>query len=341
MGLDWDWARGKKSISARSRKRPQTATRPAGNVISSRVNFCVDFTDHFRVIFARSVSTLAALFILGMSSGDASASSGCISLLKNVNEQASVAPASAHGAKPFETLAAMVSDFKDFTVRQYGAGQVSIYEDFGKLGPGFERLIVDPALVQRRGRFFRFLAEKPKFANAWKARNAFRESTRDVTVYRAIALSDEELEVVGRLGIESSLTRGARRSRGNPFYELNTETTYTDLIKRHLSGWTHFSPFVSVSEYPEVAVGVAGQVEGKVHLFRITVKEADLTLIGPKNRIWSPADYGKKRIVLLNGKSEVNVPADDRMESIIFFGVPPSSFQEIPFPAGMNYRFED
>jgi hypothetical protein len=244
-------------------------------------------------------------------------------------------------------------------VEQRDRKALELYDFFRGLRPGFETLLIDPALVQRSKRFGEFISRNLQLVDPWEARKAFRESSSDVVVYRALALTPEELSIVKLAGLDSSqvrqdkqfphskemaLTFNRHDTWGHHFrgYVPNSFRSFGRMIQVHIRGFTN-TPFISVSAYPEVASGVGAMFEKTLHIFKIHAKESDLVLIGPKNGLWEPVSYGESfhSMTLINGGKEVRVPLDDRIESLILFGAPPTAVEEIPVIPGAGYRFEN
>lgn len=117
---------------------------------------------------------------------------------------------------------------------------------------------------------------------------------------------------------------------------------YRNSISLHVeTALTGMSHFISVSHYPEIAMGVTQQFkDGKAYIFKITTKESDLVRIDPENGVWSAAgSYFDKKVILTNGNQRRIVPANEKVESLIFFRIPPTAIEEIPVNGEMNYEF--
>lgn len=210
---------------------------------------------------------------------------------------------------------------------------IVLYQKFKELGTGFESLLVDPALVQRYERFKIFLKKHPEFKTPWQARSAFRKSTDDVIVYRAMVLTPDELIAVQKNGIESNHYRRSKEYNWKALAGL-TGKSYWQRIYSHVKEVeTKTSEFISVTAYPEIAVAVANRGNGgQTYLFEIKLKEADLLKFEKASPLWSGYEFfDGKDIVLRSGKSTRKVDGDSRIESFVYFNIPSDAIRSIPF----------
>jgi len=103
----------------------------------------------------------------------------------------------------------------DYAPYRYADAGISARNILRQLGPRFDELLVDPGLVLRIEAFADFVrANRLNDANPWRARLLFSSSLGARTVYRALALTDEERQNILRAGIFSTLalkTRGLVR----------------------------------------------------------------------------------------------------------------------------------
>lgn len=202
------------------------------------------------------------------------------------------------------------------------------------IGPGFEKLLVDPGLLQHLDDFVAYM-KIHRFEDPWEARDNFaRFGVPQVEVYRGVALSDAELKQVLSEGLLSEFFR-----LPNPPENLR----YGEVVVNrwvNLDMWISYRmtialPFVSVTRYPEIASAMAKeyQAPGKtVHVFKSVMSEVDLIAIDDRNGIWPPRGDSSKRISS-DGINFKTVAHDRKLESFVFWGIPVSSMSEVePLP---------
>lgn len=214
------------------------------------------------------------------------------------------------------------------------------------LGPGFERLVVDPGLLQHLDGFVQFVRER-SLQDPWEARDIYgSEVLPQINVYRGIAATAKESAAIKKRGMLSWFSREANK-------DLHVEYLRTQLVlgRYHaLSlheeyGFTD-TPFLSVTAYPELASSVAGRFKTRsdqsVRLFKMRVSALELISMQQGNGLWpNAANSGRgRKVEFKSGVTERRVVAADRdLESFVFLRIPPDSIEEIEPLPGAEHRF--
>lgn len=150
--------------------------------------------------------------------------------------------------------------------------------------PEWAQLSLDPGFITHLPYFMDMLDEGEITATDYKdAREQLKVRLGNKIVWRGTMLTDQEFESVHKQGLSSPLSK-ATHSSEQPLEQfeavsLSAWPAYT--IEAHFHGEHGASPFLSVSEYPEVAISVGRHFGDKTpgkkfYLFKLSIPVIDL-----------------------------------------------------------------
>lgn len=161
---------------------------------------------------------------------------------------------------------------------------VTAYGQLMEAHPEWAQLSLDPGFMTHLPTFMDMLNSGDLTATDYEgARQQLKEKLGDKVVWRGTMLTDEEFAKTQTDGLGSSLIRVVQESE-EPVTQfeasvLSAMPSYT--IEKHFHGEHRATPFLSVSEYPDVAISVgthfADKTPGKkFYLFQLRVPAIDL-----------------------------------------------------------------
>lgn len=158
------------------------------------------------------------------------------------------------------------------------------YGEFRERYPHLAQLSLDPGFVTHLTDFIE-LAQQGELTTLdyQSTRQELKEKLGDVTVWRGMALTEEELEKVKQEGILSLLGREVNES-GQPLaqFEASALTAWpSHAIESHFHNSHDTSPFISVSSSKELALTMGHQFgklsdDRKLYLLKIKMPKIDL-----------------------------------------------------------------
>lgn len=215
----------------------------------------------------------------------------------------------------------------------------SMYPALAQLSfyPGFMTHL--PAFMDAAGK-----GEVPT-GNAHEARDAFKTRLGNRTMWRGTMLTEEELEAIRTGGSFSSLADFVPQS-DEPLeqFEAKLLSTYPDyLIEAHFHGENRFSPFLSISAHPDVAIAVGKHFgkrdpNRKFYLFKLNLPEIDVIsytehAFRMPSKLKSSLDFNPDfgiNITIDNQSGRYKWNAD--VESYLFWKIDPNEIVEITQP---------
>jgi hypothetical protein len=262
-----------------------------------------------------------------------------------------------------------------------------IYQRLNNIGPQYPLLVGDPSIVDKLDQFEKFASETEKEndrmskliqqflwvgndsafpegpydttftkrdLDPFNVRKAFSDKLGVTTIYRALALSSEELEKIKSKGMDSSFIRATQNDENHfrnpqepkPHFSIPQvgqidKRPWLHLLERRIHGWNPGrDPFLSVTKNPDVAVYVAGRYTtntmGKidpskgVYLFKLNIPALDII----EGR---PSYTNPHHPFAVSG-----IVYHPDVESFTTYHVAPSQIEEIrgPYPANHKTTFD-
>lgn len=161
---------------------------------------------------------------------------------------------------------------------------VTAYGQLMDAHPEWAQLSLDPGFMTHLPTFMEMLDKGEITATDYKdARQQLKDKLGDKTVWRGTMLTDEEFAKVQTEGLGSPLSRVVQGSeQPKEQFEasaLSAWPSYT--IEKHFHGEHRATPFLSVSEHPDVAISVGRHFGDKspgkkFYLFQLSVPAIDL-----------------------------------------------------------------
>ena len=221
---------------------------------------------------------------------------------------------------------------QEFAKRAYGEMGSEILTKLETIGPGFNKLVVDPGLMQYVDSFVEF-ANSHKEKDPWKARRLFRQKMGTTTVSRLMGFNSAKKDEVVRIGIHSAW--GAKYD-----LEVLKKHAFKDLAWGHMSSGSR-SFLVSVSNHPEIwyentkfyiNIYGKGMEDRKIYLFKVKVNKCDF--IGPREGVkWFYPEGTimdrKTTITHEDGRVEVIGNQVGEKESFVLFGIYPEEILSV------------
>ena len=248
-------------------------------------------------------------------------------------------------------------DLKQHASDEYGwLNSRRILNSFRRLGAQYTVLVADPGLVLHLEEFIDFANQHRTFTqNPWEMRDLFRKGLGKRTVYRAITLpSEDAARSILENGMDSGLFRQAASSSAQLDELIKSRARKGvpgeirgSIIQRPTDGIVpRFS--LSVSDHPEIAVGVAdvfGKKTEDVYLFAVEIDALDIIELGGKYRypfmIRLACRLGLCTGVKFSDGKENNYRYGPEVESFVLFRILPqeiSAVYKVPRDAAFKYR---
>ncbi len=209
------------------------------------------------------------------------------------------------------------------------------------INPSWEKLVVNPGVVQNQTRFFKFVIKnKLQSLSAEKVYQIYAKHLGRVVVYRAIVL-DKQIRPES-LQEEPLLSLFLKKQKQFDDYEFRTPNIYKELTSHLRNSSATFS--MSVTYIREVALAVANSFLARdpktkrVILFELSIPKIDLISADSKS-IFDTVQYKGKKIYIVNGSNvEGEFLLDRKVESIIFGGILPEEILSVKVVKS-NYAF--
>ena len=210
-----------------------------------------------------------------------------------------------------------VNSLDDFAIARYGE----------KVGPealeilrsqNAEALIIDAGIVLHLEEFKRFMSSYKSKVDVWVIRQNFSDYLGTRTVYRSMALSDNELKSVQTIGMISA------KKRKN-LVESDVDSVQAALAY-HSAGFSGFSDFISVTDYPTLAIAVGksflkNEPNKNLYLFKIEVPRLDLIYF---DNLYKYQEHPLAIRINLSKK-----PIDYHLESFAFGEIPAKYIKKV------------
>lgn len=252
------------------------------------------------------------------------------------------------------------STFTNYSGRIYGNNQwvkkigawgespeiVTVYGQLMEAHPEWAQLSLDPGFMTHLPTFIGMLnSGEVTDTNYEGARQQLKDKLGYKTVWRSTMLTDEEFAKTQTNGLSSPLTRVVQDSEGHVAQfeasALSAMPSYT--IEKHFHGEHRATPFLSVSEYPDVAISVGRHFGDKkpgkkFYLFQIKIPAIDLVSY-TDHAIKTPSKL--KQIKERNPDFAINVGVngdkssykwDESVESFVFWKIDASEIIEVTQP---------
>ena len=233
--------------------------------------------------------------------------------------------------------ARMVENAQSFSLQRYGKEGPKLLKRLEKLNPHFAALIVDPGLVLRLDQFEKFVKQNHySKLDPWELRRLFSKSLGSRRVYRALSLSEEEVEQMKTMGMKSKLINvfDDYVKDKNPKwvnYELNANLN-KQVIDRAAYPAAYDS-LLSVTEMPEVGIAVSKrylEANKNVYLFELEVPELDILYQKQKGLLDYAEGANRYYLRLTRGSHVEEYPyADRKTESFILYQVNASEIKSV------------
>jgi hypothetical protein len=237
-----------------------------------------------------------------------------------------------------------------FSISEYGViSGHKVLRRLRELFPDYQALAVDPGVISRFNLFMTFAKELKRQnvlpTDPWKARDLFTKKLGTKIYYRAIAINEEDLaEVHPKNGLDSKLlwnssamTKVEMKSSWGAELSKGWQQIIRDRFGRvvQLAERDKFSPLLSISDYPDMAVGIANSNYGdstKDAVLLVEVEIPQLDVIEPSNNAYFKFPtfvrfFGS--LIGLNSESHFSdgrinsYPYDHRVESLTFYRILP------------------
>jgi hypothetical protein len=212
--------------------------------------------------------------------------------------------------------------------------------------PEWSQLSLDPGFMTHLPAFMDMLDRGEITATDYEGvRQQLKDKLGNKTVWRGTMLTDDELEEAKTEGLGSPLSRvvqGSEQPR-EQFEASALSAQPIDTIEKHFHGEHAATPYLSVSEHPEVAIAVGrhfgNRVEGKkFFLFELSVPAIDLVsytdhAIRPPFKLREMKDRNPDIAITVgvNGKQSTH-KWDDSVESFVHWKIDPTEIHEITKP---------
>jgi hypothetical protein len=148
--------------------------------------------------------------------------------------------------------------------------------DFPQLG----QLSLHPGFVTKLPYFYENIESiNPKNKTADEVLDYMNKDLGNVVLYRGMALTKEELEVIKKEGILADINRNENTKKSIDYFEgLYLSTKYKDMINGHITKVNTPSPMISVTAESETAFKVARESRRKssnIYVFKISIPALD------------------------------------------------------------------
>ncbi len=224
----------------------------------------------------------------------------------------------------------------------------TIYGEFREKFEQLAQLSLDPGFITHLPEFIEFLKKKESDVQGYeRVREEFKQYLGNRIVWRAMILSEEEVQKVTTEGIESRFLREKRWDAAIiEDFEANVLSTYFDeLVEVHVCNENYLSPLVSVSSHEDVAITVGRSFGIKtiypeeprvLYLFKLSIPELDLiyhTDHGVKTPSFqqSVIESGTNLHITVDNR-ETSYPWGKEVESYILHKINPREIVEVSRP---------
>ncbi len=221
------------------------------------------------------------------------------------------------------------------------------YGNFRDMYPSLAKLSFDPGFMTHLPEFMEMAAKgEVPTDDPPAAREALKLKLGNKTMWRGTMLTDDELEEIKNGGNLSPLASYISLSyQSLDEFEAKALSTFPSyIIDTHFHGENRYTPFLSVSSYPDLAIAVGrhfGKKDGnrKFYLFKLNVPEIELVTYTDhafrmpsklRSRLDFNPDFGIRVAV---DDRESNYRWDDDVESYLFWKIDPSEIVEITQPS--------
>lgn len=212
--------------------------------------------------------------------------------------------------------------------------------------PEFAALSLDPGFMTHLTEFMAMLERGEIHAtDSLGARNELKTKLGKRTLWRGTMLTDEEFQEVQDHGLPSPLANYAADSeQPQDQFEATALSSFpSDAIEKHFHGEHRTTPYLSVSEYEDVAIAVgrhfgSRETGKKLYLFKLSIPEIDIVSY-TDHAIRTPSklrdlqdrnpDYAVS--VGVNG-SKTEHKWDASVESFVFWKIDPEDIIEVQQP---------
>lgn len=156
----------------------------------------------------------------------------------------------------------------------------SLFYKFNNDYPHLKQLSLHPGFITKLSYFFENIEKiKPKHKTSNEVLEYMNKDLGDVSVYRGMALTEEELETIMKIGILSNINRTEHTKESVDHFEgLYLSTKYKDMVEGHVARDYAPSPIISVTAESETASVVARESKrdsNKIYVFKILIPALD------------------------------------------------------------------
>lgn len=211
-----------------------------------------------------------------------------------------------------------IYSLEDFAIARYGEEIGPATIEFLK-SKNLQELILDAGIVLYLEDFKNFLNNSDLNESAWIIRKKFSNALGSRIVYRSMALSYAELRSIQTNGIISAESR-KKNDNSSEIKNIQSALAY------HSAGFSSASEFISVTDYPTLAVAVGktflkNENEKKLYLFKLEIPKLDLIFF---DTIYKYQDHNLAIRINLSKK-----PVDYHLESFVFQSIEPQQIKGV------------
>lgn len=222
----------------------------------------------------------------------------------------------------------------------------TIYGTFRKEYPGLAQLSLDPGVMTHLPLLVEMLKNgEISGTDLTAAREAFKQKLGYQTIWRGTLLTDEELQTIRETGILTPLARNIANS-DTPMDELEAKVisaNVNQVMDKHLHGENNYTPFFSVSAYPDVGIAVGkhfgNRGDGRMfHLLKLHIPTIDIVsyadhAIRMPDQLRSDFDRNPDFNVRIEiDDKEARYKWDEKVESYVYWKINPDEIVEITQP---------
>lgn len=231
---------------------------------------------------------------------------------------------------------------KEFAIREFGKNGASMHDNLKRYGDEYLNFLVDLPLMSHYKQFSKFLKMHPRMS-AETSRVEFSKILGKKIVYRALTLTENEFQNILINGMDSPFLFNPRNGAT---LEQKTATLQRELSdglvaslqRRYSSAKLTSNPFLSVSDYPDLAASVAKTFvkndPGKsIYVFELEVPAVEIIKLGRiipyGGLIQQLRVSGFQSKTVHQGGPVGTYRLGPKVESFLFYRVDSSSFRRI------------
>lgn len=198
----------------------------------------------------------------------------------------------------------------------------SLFYRFTNDYPQLRQLSLHPGFITKLPYFYENIEKiNPQNKTVDEVLSYINKDLGNVTLYRGMALTEEDLEVIKKEGILADINRNENTKKSIEYFEgLYLSTKYKDMVEGHITKENTPSPMISVTAESETAFRVAsgsGRKSLNIYVFKISIPALDQIHY---------SDHGIQRPDIIGN---LGSEWEKDRESFVFWKIDPSEIVEV------------